>query len=79
MKIGDSVKQVVHLIAGVISRKQYDENSDGFIYQVDYTDENGQPSHRWFAENEIVVDASYVAPVPLVEVPVTLTVIDGGV
>lgn len=53
MKIGDSVKQVVHPISGIISRKVYDEAADGFRYQVDYTDAEGEDSHRWFTESEL--------------------------
>ena len=68
MKIGDGVKQVVHAIEGVISRKQYDETSDGFIYQVDYTDANNELSHRWFIESEIELNASaLVAVAPVIE------------
>lgn len=76
MKNGDGVKQIVHPIKGVISRKQYDESSDGFIYQVDYTDVNGDASHRWFTESEIEIDPGYVAP--LVATPIA-EVAEGGV
>ena len=65
MKIGDGVKQVVHPISGSISRKIYDEASDGFKYQVDYTDADGEESHRWFSEAEIELDPKYVAPAPI--------------
>lgn len=56
MKIGDRVKQVVHPISGSISRKIYDEASDGFKYQVDYTDADDEESHRWFTEAELELD-----------------------
>lgn len=65
MKIGDGVKQIVHPISGSISRKLYDEASDGFKYQVDYTDVNGEDSHRWFSEAELELDPDYVAPAPI--------------
>ena len=78
MKIGDSVKQVTHPIAGQISRKQYDEATDGFIYQVDYADADGSQSHRWFTEAEIEVTADFVAS-PIAETVIPETTTEGGV
>lgn len=81
MKIGDSVKQVIHPIAGIVTRKQYDETSDGFVYLVEYTGADTEVTHRWFAENEIEEDASVSVAViaPVVEPIAPETTTEGGV
>lgn len=50
---GDSVKQVVHPIAGPITSKRFNEDTDSFEYLVSYTDAEGNQTERWFTESEI--------------------------
>jgi hypothetical protein len=52
-KKDDLVKQVIHPIAGVITSKRFNEDSDSFEYLVSYPDADGNIVERWFTESEI--------------------------
>jgi hypothetical protein len=50
-KIGDTVKQVVPVVQGVVLEKKFIE--DDICYRVEFTDAAGDKHERWFKESEL--------------------------
>lgn len=53
IKKGDSVKQVVHPIQGVVVEKAFDDTSDTFRFLVEYEDAAGNTTQTWFDDGQL--------------------------
>lgn len=52
---GAKVRQVVPVIEGVVTMRQFDESHSCMMYHVEFTDAAGNASARWFLEADIKV------------------------
>lgn len=50
---GQTARQIVPVIQGVCVGKRFNEDTDAFECLIDYTNKDGQPEQRWFAEAEL--------------------------
>lgn len=63
IKLGDAVKQKVHVIEGVVVAKEFNQESDSFIYKVAYKGPDGQHHESAFSEHMIELRAPVEAEV----------------
>lgn len=62
MKRGSIVKQIVKPIEGTIISFQIDQETGAKLIEVQWIDDDGQPSSRFFREAEVEVVSELIAP-----------------